>query len=213
VSPMRYTIGLDFGPSGEPTGLAIVERALSVRGLPPPTVNVRHVERFPPGIPLPEILRAVARRTAVVPQAPLIVDRTAVGASLISQLRRQLKGRAVHIATITAGGTVEHLAGYWRIPKTELVTSTQWLLQTHRLKIAQGIPHAELLLTEMADFRLRRIALNPTDHIAWREGAHDDLVFAVALACWFAERNTGPSFVPRGIDDGGRTFMPSGVYL
>jgi hypothetical protein len=42
-------------------------------------------------------------------------------------------------------------------------------------------------LAEQADFR----ALGTTAHdsyVAWREGAHDDLVPAVAMACWYRER-------------------------
>ncbi|HEY7307847.1 MAG TPA: hypothetical protein VH643_00670 [Gemmataceae bacterium] len=49
---------------------------------------------------------------------------------------------------------------------------------------------------------------------AWREGTHDDLVLAVALACWWAERS-----LPLGgsaFGGGGESVIanaPEGVFL
>jgi hypothetical protein len=40
--------------------------------------------------------------------------------------------------------------------------------------------------------------------VAWREGSHDDLVLAVALACWYAER------VPKPRSAGGERVFPRG---
>jgi hypothetical protein len=42
---------------------------------------------------------------------------------------------------------------------------------------------------------------------AWREGAHDDLVFAVALACW-AARSANPEMAG---GDGGYLQAPRSV--
>jgi hypothetical protein len=48
----------------------------------------------------------------------------------------------------------------------------------------------------------------------WREGQHDDLVLAVALACWWAERS--PRWGPDACTAGGRTLVsqaPPGVFF
>jgi hypothetical protein len=34
---------------------------------------------------------------------------------------------------------------------------------------------------------------------AWREGAHDDLVLATALACWYGERKGGKTMSITGV--------------
>jgi hypothetical protein len=41
---------------------------------------------------------------------------------------------------------------------------------------------------EMADMRVKVTAAGNTQFGAWREGAHDDLVLAVAPACWGARK-------------------------
>jgi hypothetical protein len=61
-------------------------------------------------------------------------------------------------------------------------------LQSGGLQIASGIPHGAALLAEMADMRAKVTAAGNTQFGAWREGSHDDLVLAVALACWGARR-------------------------
>lgn len=40
------------------------------------------------------------------------------------------------------------------------------------------------LVTEMAGMQVRVTSSGREQFGAWREGSHDDLVFAVALACW-----------------------------
>lgn len=67
------------------------------------------------------------------------------------------------------------------------------------MKIPATLPHAETLRAELANFRVK---VNLAGHDTygagaapeWREGAHDDLVFAVAMAAWFGERDKGSSY-------------------
>ena len=74
------------------------------------------------------------------------------------------------------------------VPKKELVTALQLALQARRLKVAPDLPDAEVLSAELSAFRLRKVSINETDAAEWRVGRNDDLVFAVALACWFADQ-------------------------
>jgi hypothetical protein len=59
-------------------------------------------------------------------------------------------------------------------------------LQTRRLKIANQLEDAATLTRELAAYR-PKVKLETTDAVAWREGAHDDLVLAVGLAAWAGE--------------------------
>ncbi len=68
------------------------------------------------------------------------------------------------------------------------IGSLQVALQTRRLKIAKELSLRPVLVEELRDFRLK---VNPlTAHDSWnaREGQHDDIVLAVAVALWHAER-------------------------
>jgi hypothetical protein len=80
----------------------------------------------------------------------------------------------------------------------------QTVLQTQRLRIARALPEAELLLKELQNFRVRVTAAANETFGEWREGQHDDLVLATALAAWAGERALSAEVkpgVPRVIPD------------
>ena len=48
------------------------------------------------------------------------------------------------------------------------------------------------LKKELLNFRVKiNISTSHDSYEAWREGDHDDLVLAVALACWRARKRAG----------------------
>ncbi len=87
--------------------------------------------------------------------------------------------------TITGGQRVSGGNFAWGVPKRDLVTNLQVLLQSHRLKIAADLPLADALADEMLDFRVR---VSDAGHDSWGGRDHDDLVLALAIACWFGDR-------------------------
>jgi hypothetical protein len=139
--------------------------------------------------PYPRIVQCVAELLATPPlreQAALVVDRTGVGGAVVDLLTdAHLSPVAV---TITAGHQV-HRESKLRIniPKRELVGCLQILLQTGRLKIASALPEAELLVKELLNFQVKITAAAHDSYGVWREGLHDDLVLALALATWYGE--------------------------
>src|SRR5450830_1320242 len=79
----------------------------------------------------------------------------------------------------------------YRIPKRDVISATQVLLQTGRLKIARSLPHASLLARELVNLRFKVARNGPEDALDWREGPDDDVVLALAIAAWQADRNPG----------------------
>jgi len=67
------------------------------------------------------------------------------------------------------------------------------LLQEQGLQIAGKLPYSTALVKEMSEMRVRVSPAGNEQYGAWREGQHDDMVFAVALACWGAEKSWGPA--------------------
>jgi len=65
------------------------------------------------------------------------------------------------------------------------------LLQRGALQIAAGMAFGGGLVEEMDAMRVRQTAEGHEQFGAWREGEHDDLVFAVALAHWGAKKIGG----------------------
>lgn len=120
-------------------------------------------------------------------EAALAVDATGVGAAVVDMLRRA--GLTFDAVTIT-GGDSEAQSGWheWRVPKRDLVGGLQVLLQSG-LKIARSLKHSETLKAELLNFRVKINVVTAHDsYEAWREGDHDDLVLAAALAAWRAGR-------------------------
>ena len=69
-----------------------------------------------------------------------------------------------------------------------------------------------MLVKELTNFRVK-INLGKQDPFIACEGPRDDQVFAVALACWLAEREPawGPDSIGIGMDESAR--IPKGVCL
>lgn len=156
-----------------------------------PTLSVRHLERFLLGTSYPDITRAVAGLLATPPlrdaRVALVVDATGVGLPVVDLFREA--GLRPIAATITAGMSASYDPGTnaVHVPKRDLVSTIAVLLESRRLKIAGGLAEAPTLLKELGDFK-RRITPAGNEQLAsWRERQHDDLVLAVALACWWRE--------------------------
>jgi hypothetical protein len=110
--------------------------------------------------------------------------------------------------TITAGhGATMGEDGGLRVPKKELVGSVQVLLQARRLRVARALPDAPVLVKELENFRVKVTAARNEVYESWREGQHDDLVLAVALAAWAGDKALPPLFDPP------REPLPAGLRV
>jgi hypothetical protein len=179
---------------GYVSGLAVVERTGapdSARpGEAPPSFAVRHLVRFPPGTGYPELVASLARTFAGPPLAgsTLVVDRTGVGRPVVDLLRQADIGAVILPVTITAGQQATPAPGGGRnVPKRELVSSLLVLFQSRRVRIARALPEAPLLAKELEGFKVRLTAAANETFGADTAGQHDDLVIALALACWVGE--------------------------
>lgn len=152
---------------------------------------VRHLERLAAGTPYPEQVsttKGLVSRLEGQGHVRLIVDQTGVGRPVTDMLRA-VKLRP-SVAVITAGDTPTREGDEYRIPKRDLVSSAQVLLQSKRLTIASSLPLAQALISELLAFKAtitlqRENASAPPE--PWRERTHDDFVLAVALAAWYGE--------------------------
>jgi hypothetical protein len=94
--------------------------------------------------------------------------------------------------TITAGDHETSESGAWRVPKRDLITGLLVLLQREEIDICGHLPESETLVKELSNIRIK-ISLGGHDtYGAWREGQHDDLVLAAALACWRSTKREPP---------------------
>jgi hypothetical protein len=163
------------------------------RGRPAhPVLSVRHLERFELGTRYPAVIervRELIHTPALKGKSTAgLVDKTGVGAAVIDSFVQS--GLTPMAITIHGGSGVSpdpQRSGY-RVPKRDLVSAVQVLLQNERLKIPKGLALAETLKKELLNFRVKidpKTAHDSYEH--WREGDHDDLVLATAMACWYRQ--------------------------
>ena len=184
-----FIVGLDLGQRQDYTALAVIEKLPGLQT----RFHVRHLERFALGTSYPSVVYRV-EQLLLGPQlagrAALVVDATGVGRAVVDMLRQA--GLSLAAVTITGGETVSHPAtDEWHVPKRDLVSVLQVLLQSSRLKVAK-LPEALILQREMGNFRVKITQSANDQYGAWRDGEHDDLVLAVALGCWWGEKDVSP---------------------
>lgn len=199
--PFLY-LGLDLGQANDFSALAIAERNRRPRyrderrNDTTAKYRIGHLQRYPLKTPYPAIVAQVATLVrdlaarSPTPYLRLVVDATGVGRPVVDLLRQERLPADLIDVTITGGDAVAQDGRTFRVPKRDLVSTVQVALQSERLKIAQQLPDAQTLTRELLAFQVKISAETAHDSYgAWREGAHDDLVLATALAVWYGEQD------------------------
>jgi hypothetical protein len=209
----RRIAGLDLGKAVDPTALCVLDwtwpgpprlappgAARSAAGPWRPDYNVTALKRWPLGTSYVDIVQWLVRlfqqpgfRPEGGPPPVLVADETGVGVAVVEMIREaliraRLAGYMVSV-TITAGSAVslvEGGKGRWRVAKKQLASVLVTLFSGHRLHIAE-VPERAVLIKEAQAFSVKITPEGNETIESWREAEHDDLVLALALACWAAE--------------------------
>ena len=190
-----YLIGLDLGQVNDFTALAVVERPVAgAARLRSRFIRFGICSAWPLGMPYPQIVPAVARLATgahwrAVTRLWWLIRRASAGPSWTCSVSTLVRVPIVPV-TITAG---KQRTATWtaRACAEERVGHLSSVVVAK--PTSQSGPKDCLMLRslvrELLDFRVKiTVAANETFG-TWREGQHDDLVLAVALACWQAERS------------------------
>lgn len=213
-----HLIGLDLAQGGADfTALAVLRRTEPINAAPA-LYDCIHLDRWRDRrtARIPEQTQAVWRqierqareqhfqRHGTIlggdPWIRLAVDVTGVGPFGVDPLRRI--GLDPVSIVIHGGDAVSHPEpNVWRVPKRDLAGAVHTLLESGRIRIANRLSEVATLRAELENFRVK-ITLTGHDRYEagggeeWREGAHDDLVLAVAIACWVGESQPLPRLDP-----------------
>jgi hypothetical protein len=189
----RWVAGLDLGQAADYSAFCAVEVIETVeQDKPAKRLQVRSLKRWPLQTAYTQIAADVARFLDKSPltRCDLVVDETGVGRPVLEMIRKaKPKYRALLPVTITGGTRVRRTGdGDWHVAKVALVSTVQSLLQGRRLQFAAGLAETKTLVQELENYRLK-ITASLHETFSAREGAHDDLVLSLALACWWGERD------------------------
>lgn len=190
----QFFMGLDLGQAQDFTAIVIVQRLQPKKG-EPSEYHIPHLQRFLLGTPYTRIAERVKELMDTEPlkgKTALIVDETGVGKAVIDLLKKE-GAPCLRSVSIHGGDSVTDVPGGYRVPKRDLVGVLQVLLQNERLKIARDLPESSILVQELLNFKAKIDPATAHDSYgAWRDGDHDDLVLAAALAVWYAETKAAP---------------------
>jgi hypothetical protein len=188
--PQRYILGLDLGQRADYSALCLLEtygeqhEAVS---------HCRYLKRWKLNTSYPAIAedtRQFCQREPLINNEPgLCIDSTGVGIGVLDifrQLQPAINARIIPVQIHGGFEVVQNGRGF-NVPKRELVSSVQAALQTKRLIVSKKLSEANVLVTELQNFRAE-ISETGRDTFEARSGSHDDLVLSVAMAVWYAHR-------------------------
>jgi hypothetical protein len=189
-----YIVGLDLGQAQDFSALAVAEQTTGAGSV---RYDIRHLERWPLGTSYTTVVKHVAALLAMppLPGSILAVDGTGCGRAIVDMLRQhagiQKAGVTVRPTLITAGQAVTVDGyGYLHVAKVQLVSVMHRLFGERRIQFAEALDLAETAEKELRTFKAKVTPAGSEQFLAdWRDGEHDDLVLAVALACWWGERS------------------------
>lgn len=177
-------LGVDLGQREDYTAFAALSHDLNTD-----MFQIIGLKRLDLGTPYPNVIKEIEKVLIKLgKETRLVVDVTGVGRPIVDELfARGLRPIAISIHggdSVTSQKT-RYLE--YKVPKRDLISNLQVLVQNNMIKINPRLKNAKLLASELRNVRIK---INPkTAHDsygAWREGEHDDLVLAVAVAAWYA---------------------------
>jgi hypothetical protein len=114
--------------------------------------------------------------------------------AVVSFLRKNRLPALIRPVEVRASAEDGCVDGLWRIAKASVIETTRQVLQEDRLvfdermapEVMATTPAAQTIYQALLGYPYNKTP--PTnDAFASREGADDDLILAVAVACWFGE--------------------------
>lgn len=190
-------VGIDIGQQRDPSAIAVAEYLKRDREDMPDVSEwyfpIRYLQRVPLNTSYPdvaarvvEIIDGLQARDTPPKRIHVAIDVTGVGRGVSDILTAPLRKRRVRLSnvTIVAGLTLtgEIGRGDVSIGKEQMVSRLQSLFQTGRIQIPANHAEAEAMAKELLDFELRMTPKGNQQSGAFKTGAHDDLVIALALA-------------------------------
>ncbi len=214
--------GLDFGQAKDFCALACVKRVPNPTPRPKRAwaYDVLHLESWELGTSYVDIVGDVEKRFATpkLRGSNLVPDATGLGRPMCDLLRsRRVKARIVPVTT-TAGklASRNEETGIWNVPKVDLVTTLQLLMQDNLVRVDSRLKLAGRLKKELQEFRVK-ITTARNETFGAESSQHDDLVFALMLSTWLGERDGGGIQAGIGVPPAGEGTLaesaPDGVFL
>jgi hypothetical protein len=191
-----YLVGLSVGQGTQPTGMAVLERHKRGSGAPA-TYTCRYLRRWlPPATAYTALLAHLRKMFGDPPLAGgyLIVEAGPSTKALLSFLRKNPLSAKIQAVEIKTSAEDRKVEGLWKVAKGTVIETTRQVSQEGRLvfdrqmslEVTATTPPAQTVYHALATYPYNE-ATTVNDAFTSRDGEYDDLVLAVALACWYGE--------------------------
>jgi hypothetical protein len=198
----HYIVGASIGEASEPTAFSVIEQR-TVRsmgwGADTEAINLRQLQRLPLSTSHTDFVRYLVRdlmpNLSKLDQAgggpTLVVDVNATGSAVADLMVKQGLS-PIRVSISAAAGETQDSENWnvWRVGRPDLVGILQLAMQSRRLQAAADLELLPILATELQNFKLRPPTVRENDLASLRDTKYADLVFAVGLGVWRAERDT-----------------------
>ena len=191
----QHIVSLSLGTVAEPSAVVVIEPRTEFwrpegedrRRDWENHFDVIWLERFPAGRPIPAIVTRVSELMSgerLAKRCHLLLDISSTGGAP----RRVFERRGLYPVSVdlTNTGSEERSGGVRRAPLRDVIGAAQVVLQTDRLKVASKLELAPTLVGDLQSFDPKPVARG----LELRGGRNSDLVFALAVALWWADSLT-----------------------
>lgn len=115
------------------------------------------------------------------------VETNGVGYAMASSLRNHIQHNTIGYTTVGSVSDKPFIEKKIAMPRLASLDNLRVLSETHALKLAKDAPGRDLVVQEMSSFVWRRPGRPEA-----LDGQHDDVVMALAGACWIGTRIVPP---------------------
>ena len=170
-------IGVDIGQVTDYTAIVLLKPRFVDEGM---LLDCPWIERLPLNTPYKNIITKVQAHQDQAGQCTIVIDQTGVGRPVVEQAKGRIVGARVIGLTITGG----HAVNGWNVPKQHLISNLQIMMQGRRIRFAPRLPYLPAMQAELKSYRVKIQENARKTYSPHREGQHDDLVLALAIAAW-----------------------------
>jgi hypothetical protein len=196
----RYLVGLSVR-QGAPTGITILQKFKT----PSPcgrrsvaTYTCRYLRRWlPPHTAYPILISELETILAGLSgECNLVVEAGTGIKPVVALFRRHRLPARIRPVEVKVSAEDGFVSNTWKVGKGSLIETARQVLQEDRMTFDERMPQ-EVLATTPPVRTIYQALLNypfeqapaANEAFAARDGDYDDLVLAVALACWYGECN------------------------
>jgi hypothetical protein len=198
VPKSDFLVGLSVGQGAQPSGVAVLERLPPTRPRASRSYACRYLRRWlPPDTAYPTLVSHLTEmfRDPPLNRNDLIVEAGPGTKAAVAFVRKNRLQARIQPVEVRASAEDTYVEGFWRVAKATMIETTRQVLQEDRFVFDDQMPPEVMATTPSAQTIYQALLTYPfnktpalNEAFASREGADDDLILAVALACWFGER-------------------------